>query len=136
MERYAHGNFKDGGIPVTVTAQWITKENVVSGKNAVNVLIMDTPGGGIDLTLVTMTATVFVLIVFDVTDKKSFENIDPDFITTYNNACTHQNRIIYIVGNKTDKGSRQVTEDQGRELAEMYGLKYFEVSAKTGTNIE
>ena len=93
---------------------------------------MDTPGDGIHLTSVSMTATVFALIVFDVSDRQSFDNLDSEFISKYNTACTNENRIIYIVGNKTDKGARQVTEEQGRELAESYSYKYFEVSAKTG----
>ena len=106
------------------------------GNNAINVLILDTPGDSIHLTSVGMTATVFALIVFDVSDKKSFDNLESEFISTYNTACTNENRIIFIVGNKSDKGARQVTEDQGRELADSYGYKYFEVSAKTGQNIE
>ena len=75
---------------------------------------------------------MFAIIVIDVSDRSSFESLDSEFISKYNTACTHENRIIYIVGNKTDKGARQVTEEQGRELADSYNYKYFEVSAKTG----
>ena len=112
--------------------QWINKQNVIAGDKAINVLIMDTPGEGPHLTSLTMTATVFAIILFDVSDRKSFENIEDKFIEPYNTNCKHNNRIVFIVGNKTDKGARQVTEEQGRELAESYSYKYFEVSAKTG----
>ena len=77
-------------------------------------LILDTPGESIHLTSVAMTATVFALIVFDVSDKKSFDNLDGESISKYNQASLNENRIIYIVGTKTDKGTREVTEEQGR----------------------
>ena len=83
-----------------------------------------------------MTEKVFVILVFDVSNKKSFANLEDDFIQSFINNCKNDNRILYIVGNKTDKGARQVTEEEGRTLAENYGYKYFETSAKTGENVE
>ena len=88
------------------------------------------------MSLVSMTETVFALIVFDVNDKNSFENIGDDFIENYLLYSSNENHFLYIVGNKTDLGKRQVTEQEGRDLAEDYDSKYFEVSAKTGQNIE
>ena len=83
-----------------------------------------------------MTTTVFALIVFDVSDRTTFENIEDNYISTYINNCKHDNKIIIIVGNKSDKGVRQVSQEEGREIANRYELKYFETSAKTGENIE
>ena len=77
-------------------------------------LITDTPGDTIHLTAVSMTNAVFVFLIYDVTDKKSFENLDSEYIQCFINNCKHENRILYIIGNKTDKGSRQVTEEEGR----------------------
>jgi GTPase SAR1 family protein len=42
-----------------------------------------------------------------------------------------------LLGNKTDlEKLRRVSPEQGTAMAEKYGLKFFEVSAKTGLNLE
>uniref|UniRef100_A0A3B5LUB9 small monomeric GTPase n=1 Tax=Xiphophorus couchianus TaxID=32473 RepID=A0A3B5LUB9_9TELE len=41
-----------------------------------------------------------------------------------------------LVGNKADEEfDRQVTKDQGKKLAETYGMEFFETSASTSSNI-
>lgn len=43
---------------------------------------------------------------------------------------------IFLVGNKCDLAeTRQVTQEAGRKLADTYGMPFYEVSAKDGTNI-
>ena len=122
---------------MTTSAQYISKNGVKMGNNAISMLITDTPGDTIHLTAVSMTNAVFVFLIYDVTDKKSFENLDSEYIQCFINNCKHENRILYIIGNKSENGTpRQVSEDQGRELAESYNFKYFETSAKTGANVE
>jgi Ras-related protein Rab-1A len=47
------------------------------------------------------------------------------------------NVIIYLVGNKTDLvEKRVVTQYQANELIKKISVKYFETSAKDGTNVE
>ncbi len=42
-----------------------------------------------------------------------------------------------LVGNKSDLAdARQVSADEGRALADKYGMAFFEASAKAGTNVE
>lgn len=42
-----------------------------------------------------------------------------------------------LVGNKIDLiDKRQVTRDEGEELAKSYGIPYLETSAKSNTNVE
>ena len=40
-----------------------------------------------------------------------------------------------LVGNKSDIEDRQVSHGEGERLASELGIKFFETSAKTGTNI-
>jgi len=40
-----------------------------------------------------------------------------------------------LLGNKTDLPGRQITEEQGRQVAKEYGINFFETSAKDGTNV-
>ena len=48
-----------------------------------------------------------------------------------------QKSIIVLIGNKCDlEEERQVTIDEGQELADAYGLLFFETSAKNDVNIK
>ena len=40
-----------------------------------------------------------------------------------------------LVANKTDLPNRVISTERGQALAEDYGLKFFETSAKLGNNI-
>ena len=79
--------------------------------------------------------TSFALIVYDITDKNSFNSVRQwiEDCQNYSNANIH----IVLVGNKVDltKG-RKVDIEEGKELAEEFGMDFFETSAKTGENIE
>ncbi len=48
-----------------------------------------------------------------------------------------ENVIKFLVGNKCDlESKRQVTYDQGKELAKHYGIQFLETSAKDIINID
>lgn len=68
------------------------------------------------------------IIVFDVTNRESYENID-NWIKTIREECAIDTTII-LVGNKIDKTEREVTYKEASSYAENIGLKYFETSAK------
>lgn len=46
------------------------------------------------------------------------------------------NVVKVLVGNKSDIEDRQVSYDEGSQLASSLGISFFETSAKTGANIE
>ncbi|KAH0789499.1 small GTP-binding protein [Histomonas meleagridis] len=66
--------------------------------------------------------------------RSSFESIE----SWYNdeNVKNEENAIIFICGNKTDLDNREITEDEGRELAQQLSVEYMETSALTGEGIE
>ena len=45
------------------------------------------------------------------------------------------NVIKYLIANKIDIEKREVSKEEGEELAAKYNMKYFEMSARTGENI-
>ena len=99
---------------------------------------MDTPGSCIENYDYTrfIRGKIFAFLVFDVSDRNSFAILE-DFIENFNyNSKNNDNRILYIIGNKTDKANRVVKEDEARSFADSYNLKYFEISAKDGNKIE
>ena len=75
-----------------------------------------------------------IILMYKINDEKTFQNIKHylDNIKQY----SVENPIIYIVGNYSDlKDSRQVDKEDLINLATEEGLKYFEISCKTGIGI-
>ena len=76
-----------------------------------------------------------VIIVFDITDSNSFYALE-QWIKVAREQSP-RNAIITIVGNKGDSaGSRQVSASDAHVVAQRNGIEYYEVSAKTGNNID
>jgi Ras-related protein Rab-1A len=72
--------------------------------------------------------------VYDVTRRNTYEKINNWHEEIKKN--TDQISMI-LVGNKIDLvDDREVTPEEGKELAEKLNLSYIETSAKTGENIE
>ena len=76
-----------------------------------------------------------VLLIFDITDKESFKNISNWMNDIIDEAGDKM--PIVLVGNKYDLGEkRNVSKEEGENAAKKYNIKYFETSAKDGTNVE
>ena len=76
-----------------------------------------------------------IILMYDITDRKSFESI-PDWIKSVKDA-KGSNFPMILLGNKLDKEDvRVIKEEEGKELADEYKIKFFETSNKTGTNIQ
>jgi len=78
-----------------------------------------------------------ILLVFDITNKKSFEMIS--FWIKEVNEKTDVGKIdLLLVGNKVDmEDDREVTKENANKLAQDIGIVYFETSAKSfeGTKV-
>ena len=76
------------------------------------------------------------MVVFDVTNRTSFENIET-WLREAKKHIVHQQAVYIIVGNKSDcEQDRKVYSREAFRFANAHGLKYFETSAKTGNNVE
>ena len=76
-----------------------------------------------------------VLIVYDITDRESFENLNSWLIEIEKNA----NKNVYklLIGNKCDlEDKRKVTFQEGKDFAESNGMKFMETSAKTASKVQ
>ena len=78
-----------------------------------------------------------VLLVFDITNRDSFNKIDFWLKDLKENADNIDNLFIYLIGNKIDlEDKRQVSFEEAKEYASKKNMPYIEVSAKTGQNIK
>jgi small GTP-binding protein len=74
----------------------------------------------------------FFLIVFDVSDRNSLKKIE-QYHNTYLSVASKKTKL-YLIGNKCDK-LREVSVEEGEDIANKLEAKYYEVSAKTNMNI-
>ena len=76
-----------------------------------------------------------ILIVFDITDRDSFDHVRNWMVDIDKFAKEGVLRIL--VGNKCDlEHDRKVRTEEAKEIANKYGIKYIETSAKDTINID
>ncbi|KAJ8006027.1 hypothetical protein DPEC_G00123990 [Dallia pectoralis] len=76
------------------------------------------------------------LLMFDLTNQQSFLNVRNWMSQLQANAYCDSPDIV-LVGTKADlKDLRDVQGKQARELADRYGIPYFEVSSATGAQVD
>ena len=76
-----------------------------------------------------------IIVTYDLTDRESFSAIENWMNEVEKHASDNISRIL--VGNKSDMTeARQVSTDEGKELAEHYNVRFLETSAKDCKNVE
>jgi len=138
IKRYETGEFKTD-YKLSIGMDFITKELEIEGEKVITT-IWDFGGS---TKFEKIAETIFkgmhgCLIVYDITNKKSFENITFWINQIVDNRDIISDKVIKIlVGNKKDLSSlRKVEFWETREYWERSGIETFETSAKTGENIE
>ncbi|CEG79597.1 Putative Ras-like protein Rab-8A [Rhizopus microsporus] len=76
-----------------------------------------------------------ILLVYDVTDERSFSNVRNWFSNIEQHASEGVNKIL--IGNKSDmEEKRVILTKQGQELANELGIRFMETSAKANIGVE
>ncbi|KAF4518976.1 hypothetical protein B566_EDAN007764 [Ephemera danica] len=76
-----------------------------------------------------------IMLVYDITNEKSFENIKNWIRNIEENAAADVEKML--LGNKCElTEKRQVSRERGEQLAVEYGIKFLETSAKASINVE
>jgi len=76
-----------------------------------------------------------IIVVFDVTDRDSFEHVSAWMAEVERYAGSDVNTLL--IGNKKDlEDQRAVTFEEGEALAQTYKIRYVETSAKENVNVE
>ena len=88
----------------------------------------------------TITASYYrgaygIIVVYDVTDQKSFNNVKQWLQEIDKLACENVNQLL--VGNKCDLTNKKVVDyTSAKEYADQVGIPFLETSAKNATNVE
>ncbi|GMR61707.1 hypothetical protein PMAYCL1PPCAC_31902 [Pristionchus mayeri] len=135
LVRFKDGTFLNNNFISTVGIDYRNKIIPVDGKQ-VKLQIFDTAG---QERFRSVTSAYYrdadaLLLVFDVANRLSFENIRnwlgqiKDF--------AKDNVMVTLIGNKCDLAAqRKVTVKEAQELAAFYQIPYLETSAKTGQRV-
>lgn len=76
-----------------------------------------------------------ILLVYDITDTASFNNVRNWVRNIEQHAGDNVNKVL--VGNKLDlEAKRAVSRAEGQALADEFGFRFVETSAKDNTNVE
>ena len=76
-----------------------------------------------------------ILIVYDVTERSSFDALTFWLKSYKENA--ESGSVCLVIGNKIDlKDKRVVSTEEGKNIAQQYGVHFIETSAKDAINVE
>jgi Ras-related protein Rab-8A len=75
-----------------------------------------------------------ILLVYDITDRGTFDKVK-DWVKQIQANTTKENVQLILVGNKCDLEERQVSTEEGVELAKEFGVQFFETSAYKDINV-
>lgn len=134
LQRYRKNDFSFD-TKQTIGVEFATKELTVKGK-AVKAQIWDTAGQERyrAITKAYYRGAVGALVVYDITDRETFDNLQRWISEVQGNA--NANIKLMLVGNKSDLSSeRAVQIDEGKSFAEQHGLAFIEASAKSGDTV-
>ncbi|KAI0852280.1 ras-domain-containing protein [Daldinia vernicosa] len=135
--RYCDDLFDPESTTATIGIDFKMKKLAVRGK-AYRLNIFDTAGQERFRTLSTSyyRGAHGVIIVYDITSRKSFLSMDKWIDEARSNASP--DAVLYLVGSKLDKvttGGRAVSFEEGKAFAESQGAGFCEVSSKTRENV-
>ena len=132
--RYVDSVWNDAFVP-TIGVDFKVKTLNINDKK-IKMQIWDTAG---QERFRTVVATYFrgahgILLLYDVTNKDSFKNLENWLIEIEKNA---QEKVLKIlIGNKCDlNDDREITTEEGKAFALRNGMEFMETSAKMNTNV-
>ena len=135
MNRFSDNIFSESYIN-TIGVDFKIRTIEVNGK-MIKLQIWDTAGQERFRTIVSSyyRGAHGIMIVFDITDKDSFNNVNMWYNEIQKYASSNIKTIL--IGNKADfESKRQVDYSEAKEYADSMNMTYFETSAKTALNVE
>ena len=134
LSKYLNDEF-DPDSKATVGVEFGTK-NFNIDNNIVKVQIWDTAGQERyrSITNAYYKGAKGCILVYDITNKTTFDNIDKWLSELKGNG--DENMSIILLGNKSDlESDREVSLEEGKEKSKFYNLAFMETSALNGNTV-
>ena len=136
LSKYASKMFNENYI-ATVGLDFFTKDETIDNK-IIRIKIWDTAGQERykALTKCFFQKAQGVMVVFDVTNQKSFDDLKFWLDSIKTHIYDDDYIPIVIIGNKIDLQKRVVQKKDAIDFAEKNHYHYYETSAKTGDGVD
>jgi len=139
LNQYVNKQFSDK-YKATIGTDFSTKDLTIDGK-IITLQIWDTAGQERfqSLGVAFYRGSDCCVLVFDVTEPKTFENLSKwkEEFLTYVGTTDPEHFPFVVLGNKIDLNNNKVSAEQvNKWCRDNNNIPYFEVSAKSGTNVE
>mmetsp|Transcript_62544 Transcript_62544/g.136950 ORF Transcript_62544/g.136950 Transcript_62544/m.136950 type:complete len:208 (-) Transcript_62544:58-681(-) len=135
VRRYMYDTFEEGTAP-TVGMDFQSKTAYLEDGRSLRLQLWDTAGQERFRSLIPsyIRDAAAAVVVYDITRQSSFQGTRSWVADV--RAERGNESVLALVGNKSDLASdRQVSEEEGKELAKELGLMFMETSAKRGENV-
>ncbi|XP_036920121.1 ras-related protein Rab-39B [Sturnira hondurensis] len=137
IRRFTEGRFAQVSDP-TVGVDFFSRLVEIEPGKRIKLQIWDTAGQERfrSITRAYYRNSVGGLLLFDITNRRSFQNVHEWLEETKVHVQPYQ-IVFVLVGHKCDLDTqRQVTRHEAEKLAAAYGMKYIETSARDAINVE
>ena len=135
ISRYCKGDFAESPYLSTIGIDFQIKNLTINSKK-IRLQIWDTAGQERFRNIAKnyYQSSDGFIIVYDITNSESFQTLD--YWVEEIKSNSHEFTKMILVGNKCDlEEERQVKKEEGKDYAKKEKIKFYEVSAKEGTNI-
>jgi len=135
LPRFSEDSFAPSFI-TTIGIDYKIRTIELDGKK-IKLQIWDTAGQERFRTITTAyyRSAMGVLLVYDVTDDKSFANIKNWIRNIEQHASENINKVL--IGNKCDLVDKRIIDTaRGKSLADEFKIPFYETSAKNSTNVD
>ena len=136
LKRFLNNKFDENSTSATIMATFQSKKLNVDAFSIAELQIWDTAG---QEKYRSTTRNYFIdskgiLLVFDLTDIKSFNDLD-SWMEEINDVVSDK-VVKMLVGNKSDLTNKVIDYEKANKYAKDHNMQYLSVSAKEGLNIE
>ena len=132
--RYVDQVWSDTFVP-TIGVDFKVKTSQLENKN-IKMQIWDTAGQERFRNVISsyFRGAHGILLIYDVTNRDSFKNLESWLIEIEKNAS--ENVLKILIGNKNDlQDEKEITTEEGEAFAKRNGMQFIETSAKMNTNV-
>lgn len=132
--RFVRDTFQED-TPSTLGVEYASKV-IDTKKQRIELQLWDTAGQELfrAITRGYYRGSLGAFIVYDITSRDTFENV-PRWLNDVKSS-DRSDIVCILIGNKSDLSNREVSKEEGQDLAKLHNMTFFETSAKTGENIE
>ena len=136
IRRYTNNIFNTNHLE-TIGIEFFNKEERINDQ-IIQIKLWDTAGQEIfhSLTKNFYRKADGIIIVYDITNKESFERIQDWVKSVYDNTDAYKEIQMIIVGNKIDlEERREVSKEEGLKIGKYFEIDFFEASAKNAEGV-